>query len=239
MATFNATVLTSGGSDTDAASYTTASITPTAGALVIAVIHVYDAGGEFQAASVTGNSITWTNNDAQGFLGNYLSSSYGVAPSNVSTGAITFNSVTSTGQTADGAVWLVVECTGIDKNSPVLQRQAFNTANRTTADTLSLPALTGLAPNPNACMAFFGSWDNAGGALDFTEEAGWTMLSELSQAAGGDTIRICCVYDTDTSDDTASASVSAANDRLFGTAFEIAVESYPYPQIVMYQRKPA
>lgn len=230
------TVLTSGGSDTDAETFTTASISPKPNSLVVAMAWHYDVEGGFTSIDATysatsGGGMTFTSISAQGFLGQILGGGYAFAPLNVGSGTITFdtNIVNS-----EGAVWLVVQVEGATGVEDV---PGFDALYRTTNDTLTLPALT-LRSEPNLAMAFFGSWDNAGGALDFTEESGWTMLSELSQTVNADTLRICCVYDLDTADTTATASVSAANDRMVGTRFEIILQNL-YPRTSFLQMKTA
>lgn len=225
------TVLTSGGSDTDAASFTTASISPKPNSLIIAMAWMYDTAGGFghstaSYTATTGGGMTFTAIAGQGYTGQFLGGGYAFAPLNVGSGTITLTSNLAGGANAEGAVWLVVQIEGATGVGTV---PAFGgDSYRTTLDTLTLPALT-LRSEPNLAMAFFGSWDNAGGALDFTEESGWTMLSELSQTVNADTLRICCVYDLDSADTTASASVSAANDRMVGTRFEIILNEV-YPQ---------
>lgn len=224
-------VLTSGGSDTDAETFTTASISPKPNSLIVGMIWHYDAGAAFAGITTTysassGGGITLTKISEQGYTGQILGGAYGFAPLNVGSGTITFdtNIVNS-----EGAVWLVVQIEGATGVEDV---PGFDGLYRTTNDTLALPAIT-LRSEPNLAMAFFGSWDSANGTLDFTEESGWTMLSELSQTANSTTLRICCVYYLDTTDTTASASVSAANDRMAGTRFEIILNDV-YPRTSMH-----
>jgi len=231
------TLLTSGGSDTNAKTYTTASISPKPNSLIIAMVWHYDVEAGFSAitasySATSGGGMTFTTIGAQGFTGQVLGGGYAFAPLNVDSGTITFD----TGITnSEGAVWLIIEIQGATGVGTV---PAFGgDSYRTSLDTLTLPTLS-LRNEPNLAIGFFGSWDNAGGSLDFTEESGWTMFSELSQTANADTLRICCVYYLDTTDTSVNVSVSAANDRLVGTRFEIILNEM-YPQLRgIFLRKP-
>lgn len=216
---FSVSTLTKGGSDTDASSYTTASITPTTGRLLVAMVWVHDAGGlvNFSTASASGNSLTWTRISTQGFTAQGLTGFYAYPDGTQTSGAVTFSSLVTSG-TADGATWIVFEAT--DAFS-VTNTQGFSASNRTTNDTLTLPALSSLRSNPNAVIGVFGAQDDANGTITFTPETGWTLADSNSQTSGGTTISIGVQYRADTTDTTAQAAVSAASDRLVGAAFEL------------------
>ena len=216
---FSVATLTKGGSDTDASSYTTASITPTTGRLLVAACVTFDANTLVnRSATCTGNSLTWTAIPGQGFNADGLVMFYAYADGTQTSGGVTFTDVVTSG-TADGATWIVVEC--VDAFS-VTNTQSFSASNRTTtADTLTLPALGSLRANPNVVFAFFGARDDQAGTLSFTAESGWTLHDSRNQAAATITTAIGLVYDADTTDTTAEATVSAASDRLWGAAFEL------------------
>lgn len=220
---FTFTTLTKGGSDTDAISYTTASITPSADKTILASILIMDLAGNFQTPVVTGNGLTWTLIGAQGFgtptwQAYYRASSYN-APS---TGAVTFTPTVTAGNTSTGAAWIIFEIGGSDifTQDGIVQGQGFDANNRTANDTLTLTALNTFASANNLAVGIWGAYDNAGGALAFTAGTGFTVRDSVSQTAGGDTLLIG--YETAVNDTTIDISVSAANDRLQGGGLEIA-----------------
>ena len=217
---FSVTTLTKGGTNTDAASYTTASITPTTGRLLVAACVTADVTDALVnlSATCTGNNLTWTAIPGQGYTVNGLVMFYAYADGTQTSGGVTFTDVVTSG-TAEGATWIVVEC--VDAFS-VTNTQSFSLSNRTTtADTLTLPALGSLRANPNVVFAFFGARDDGNGTIDFTPEAGWTLHDSRNQTANARTIAIGLVYDADTTDTTAEATVSAVSDRMWGAAFEL------------------
>lgn len=216
------TLLTASGTETDARDYSTASVSPTAGNLVLAAIFPWDAGGALTEPTCSGCGLTWTlvaTGPGAGFTNLYVFRAY-ADPALVTAGAITFTSVCSAGQTCDGAVWCVVEVdnVGVAVNDGIVQTGTANAA----ADSVSV-TLGAFANSLNGTAAFVTAYDNAGGAIDITEGTGFTMLtgSEVSQAAGGDTLRIGFEYRTD-NDTSVDATASTDNDRMFMVAFEIA-----------------
>lgn len=110
----SATHLTTNGSDVDATSFTTASITPTANALVLAAV----AAGKavpVGTATLTGNGLTWVEAvspvlyDVAGTGGTlWLFRAMGASPS-AGTVGIDFGGVTHL-----ACVWSIVEFTGVD-----------------------------------------------------------------------------------------------------------------------------
>lgn len=213
------TLLTNGGSDTDASSYDTASISPSANKTLIAAIWAYDAGSALSAAgnmTASGNGLTWTFVDGAGTVVNRLAVFRASSGSTPTPGAITFGTVTSSG-TADGAVWVVFEIDNVDISTTDGVVQSI--AGSTTADTNEL-TLAAFASANNGTVGVWGAYDNAGGALAFTEGTGFALKSEQNQTAGGDTLRNVYEYQQG-NDTTVDISVSAANDRLVGVAMEI------------------
>src|SRR5688572_16849242 len=103
--------LTEGGSDVDANSYTTASFTPTANALVLAAVAVGQTGAPTQP-TLTGNGLTWELEDTclydiTGTFGTlFLFRALGASPS-AGTNAIAFGGVSQL-----GCVWAFDEFTG-------------------------------------------------------------------------------------------------------------------------------
>lgn len=211
-------ILTNGGSDTDAASYSTASITPSANKTIIAAILVYDAGAAAATTiSVSGNGLTWTRVADPGSTTVQLSVFRASSQSAPSSEAVTFSNVVSAG-TADGAVWVVFEIDNVDitTNDGVVQ----SNGQTTTADSNTITLLP-FASADNGTVGVWGAYDNAGGALAFTIGTGFSGKSEQSQTAGGDTLRNFYEYKQGNNTGV-DVSVSAANDRLSGVAMEIA-----------------
>lgn len=211
--------LTNGGSDTDADTYATGSISPSANKLIIACIWAYDAGAALNPAAdftCSGNGLTWTFADGHGTTSNRFAVFRASSASAPSAEAVTFANLNSSG-TSDGAVWLVFEIDNVDIGTTDGVVQAVSGGG--TADTLEV-TLAAFASANNGTVGVFGSYDNAGGVLSFTEGTGFAHKTQQSQAAGGDTIANFYEYRQD-NDTTVDVSVSAANDRLVGVAMEI------------------
>lgn len=214
------TVLTADGSDADASSYATASISPTPGTTILVGIEVAR-NGDVAVPTLAGCGLTWTQIDV---IGSANTDPFLVAfrawadPASVTPGALTFSGITGAG-TVEGAAWCVVEVAGVNPttNNGVVQKAVGQTA----ADSLTV-TLAAFANAANGTVAFFGSYDNAGGALDLTAGSGFTMIGEFSQtiANRSDSIRIGFEWRT-ANDTSIDATVSAANDRLLGIALEL------------------
>lgn len=213
-------VLDSGGTDTDARDYTTANdITPAANKLILAVVMVLDLGSARTASICSGCGLSWSfitgaagNADQPGIR---VFKGTGASPS---TGKVTFAETVSAGQTADGAAWVIIECTNADVALASLGVIQSNTGS-TATDSLSI-TLGAFRNAMSATVGIFGGYDNAGGALAITEGTGFSELVDFSQTAGGDTMRL--QVETRADNDTGvDASISTANDRLSGIALEI------------------
>lgn len=226
------------GTDTDARSYSTASWTPVPGRVYSAAIAVLDLGGSYTTITVSGNNINWTRigNDVGGGLTEPVLNVYaGVATTFATAGALTFDTVVSSGQTADGAIWGIAELSsvaagGVGTDKGFIQNQIAST----NAD--SITATLGTFNNVNnATAGWFLSYDNLGGALTNTVGTGFSIVTGLNaqQTAGGDTMRLTFQFRND-NDTTVTASASAANDRMLMHAVEI-VDGYTltYPRIVV------
>lgn len=210
-------VLTSGGSDTDAIDYATASITPAVGKTVIAAIGFLDLGAAKSAPTCSGCGLTWTQMTAIGG-GTTEPSLFMFRASGVpTTGAVTFTGVVTAGQTADGAVWVVFEMDNTDLTTTdgVIQTNV----GTTNTDSLSI-TLAAFRDAESATVGVFVGYDNAGGALDFTVGSGFTEALDISQAAGGDTMRLFVEYKI-ANDTGVDCTISAANDRISGLAMEV------------------
>jgi hypothetical protein len=114
------TQLTSGGDSTDATSYATASITPTANACVLLTVHsrisVADADGP-TTPTATGNSLTWVVVRSKGGYAapnfNRRQTVFRARGASPSSGTITID---FSGETQTHATWSVTEFTGVDQS---------------------------------------------------------------------------------------------------------------------------
>jgi hypothetical protein len=217
-----ASALNVAGTDTDARDYTTASWTPTRGKVYLLAFAVLDLGGSPTVPSVSGNNITWTRvgNDVGGTTTQPAMAVWsGVADASSTAGAITFTGAVSAGQTADGAIWGLVELTEVDwgTGDGFVQSGVASTTNDTITVTLGA-----FSDTDNATGAWFLSYDNAGGALTNTAGSGFALVSGLdaSQTMGGDTVRLSFEF-RNTNDTSVDATASAANDRMLMHAVEI------------------
>jgi len=217
-----ASALNVAGTDTDARNYTTASWTPTRGKVYLLAFAVLDLGGSPTVPSVSGNNITWNRvgNDVGGTATQPAMAVWsGVADASSTAGSITFTGAVSAGQTADGAIWGLVELTEVDwgTGDGFVQSGVAST----TADTITV-TLGAFSDTDNATGAWFLSYDNAGGALTNTAGSGFALVSGLdaSQTMGGDTVRLSFEF-RNTNDTSVDATASAANDRMLMHAVEI------------------
>lgn len=221
MAIGTPVLLDSGGTDTDARDYNTVNtITPTLGRTILVALGALDLGSALSGALVlTGWGLNWTIVSAVG--GNATEPDLFVWRASgpaVSAGVLSFAGVVTAGQTADGIIWMAVEIPNTDlaTKDGVIQ---FVDTGTVPADTITTNL--GAFRDPESITADFAlAYDNAGGALSLTVGSGFTMLSQLSQAAGGDTLTLGFQYKM--SNNTAvDVSVSAANDRLEHLPMEI------------------
>jgi hypothetical protein len=222
MAVSAASALNVTGSDTDARDYTTASWTPTAGKVYLLAFAVLDLGGSPLVPTVSGNNITWdrVGNDVGGATNQPSMAVWsGYADSTSTAGAITFSGCVPSGQTADGAIWGIVELSDVGRGTDKGMIQSGITS--TTADTITV-TLSAFASADNATGAWFLSYDNAGGTLTNTAGTGFALVSGLdaSQTMGGDTTRLSFEFRND-NDTSVTASAAAANDRMLMHAVEI------------------
>ena len=161
MAIGTPTLLTAGSDTTDsAASYSTASITPTANEVVVLYVLTTIGSGTAGTVTPTHGSITFTSVTSRLFNGTLrrISMFTGVASGSPSAGAIT---ITPSASTQTGCAWVVQQWTGVDTTTPVVQ----SAVNSGTGTSLS------------ATLSAFGSANNAtaaGGANDAAGSGAWT-----------------------------------------------------------------
>lgn len=216
------------GSTTDASSYSTASISPTAGSLLLVGFVAGDNPANLQQPTLTGCGLTWTAVRAAligsgGGTGEVMLACYAAYanPAVVSNGTLTFSSVVSSG-TADGAIWCVHEITGFFPHggNPTPSGVINVNSNTATADTMTI---TQAAAQNSESLMF--SWaecynDGSGTAPTFTNPTGWTGLTNTAVSFGSEAARLGAAYNT-ASDNTADWAASSSNDRLMGISVEI------------------
>lgn len=188
-------LLTSGSSTTDAQTYDTASITPTADKPVIMGVVSRIAAGTENNSTVTvdGCSLTWDTP---------ITTRYGAASgtgaakrvtvirgigASPTTGVITIT-ITGTGNLR--CCWGVVQLDGdIDSTDTIVQSAVNQTTGASAPFTLTVTlAALGDATN-NAVLAFFGNDDDAS---TFTEGADYTELFDV--APGTEDARLCAIW---------------------------------------------
>ncbi|KKL21001.1 hypothetical protein LCGC14_2449830 [marine sediment metagenome] len=213
--------LTEAANTTDATSFTTASITPTANRLVLVAVHAGTSTGDSPAntPTISGNGLTYVQiatigvNDTGG--GNLkqtltLFRAMGASPS---TGVITIDFA---GETQVGCIWGVDEFAGIDTGG-VDGADAVVQSATNSDDTASVNSLTvTLAAFGDAGNATYGTFGIARNQA-FTEGTGFTEISDLGHGTPNRRLQTEWRDDNDTSVD---VSWTDAAD-CFGIAAEI------------------
>lgn len=214
------TSLTSGTSGTAGPAYPTASITPTANALVLAWVQSRSSAGPV-APTLAGNGLTWVQVATQAFATNQRITLYRAMGAAPSAGTVTITH--SGGGTMFGCGWVIAQFTGVpttgsDGAGAVVQ-SATNFAN-TLVNTLTVTL-------PGALGA--GSVGAAGFALNFsaassgyTPGTGWTLLAHVNNAA---TIQVA--HQTNTTGDTTADHTTTGNGTRAGIAVEVAAAGGP------------
>lgn len=174
-ASVTATHLTSSGNDTDASSYTTASITPSANKLIlVAVENTKDTTPDIPTLS--GNGLTWVQvNTTNGQVVRItLFRSMGASPS-AGTITIDFAGVTQT-----GAMWSIAEFDGVDttgtNGSGAIVQSVTGGVN---PDTYGWSITLGAFGNAN--NAAYGAFTSTNATM--TAGTGFTLLGNASNAA--------------------------------------------------------
>lgn len=187
LAAVSCSVLTQSSDTTNAASYATASVTPSSNALVLVATeqarNTATACTDNDVSGITGNGLTWVNINKQCFSDAgapthtvELWRSMGASPS---TGAIT---ISTGGSTQIHMAWAVIECTGVDTSgtngSGAIVQSAINLTEPGTSLTVTLGAFGDAG---NATLGAFGVADN----VAVTEGTGFTELAEQLVSDGG------------------------------------------------------
>lgn len=216
LAAVSCSVLTQSTSTANATNYTTASVTPTANALVLLVTvstRNSTVCSDNDITGVTGNSLTWANITRQCFSSAVspvqtveLWRTMGTSPS---AGTVNFDFSATTQLNAS---WVIAECTGTDTSgtngSGAIVQSATNLVEPGTSLTVTLGAF-GSANN-----ATFGAFGNSTNQA-VTPGTGFTELAE-QQNSEGQTLQVQWRNNNDTSVDASWASVDAG-----GIAIEI------------------
>lgn len=214
LAAVACSVLTQSNSTTNDTSYATASITPSANALVLlatlASRNTADACTDNDVSSVSGNGLTWVKIDNQCFSTAGIPTqtielwrSMGASPS---TGAVT---ISFGGSTQLNAAWAVLECTGADTSgtngSGAVVQSAKNTAEPGTSVTATLAAF---GSANNATLGVFGAADN----LAITPGSGFSELAEqqVSDSGNDGTLQVEFLASNDTTVDASATSIDLA-----------------------------
>lgn len=219
LAAVSCSVLTQDKSTTNAASYSTASVTPSANTLVLlATVATRNSTvcSDNDITSVTGNGLTWANINRQCFSNAgapvqtvELWRTMGASPSS-STVDFGFG-----GASQLNAAWAVIECTGVDtggtNGSGAIVQNAINLTEPGTGLTVTLGAFGDAG---NATLGAFGVADN----VAVTEGSGFTELAEQLVSDGGTDSGLQVEWKTsnDTSVDASWSSIDAG-----GVAIEI------------------
>lgn len=208
------TNLTQGTKTTDATSAATASITPTANALVIAtVISRRGDSGEPTEPTASGNGLTWVS------LGSAYTDTGGASRKKVtwframgsspSAGAVTF----SFSETQTSFTWAIDEFTGVDTSgtngSGAIVQSVINNQDSS----------TGAATSNTATLAAFGSANNAtygsfAGDQSLTPVAvgsGFTQIADIEETVEGTTL-VYTEFKT-TNDTTVDVTYSSGNSN--------------------------
>ncbi len=154
------TVLTSSANTTDATSWTTASISPTANRLVLAAVSSSLAAGP-AVPTLTGNGLTWVQVNSRTYAGNRRVTVFRAMGASPTTGTVVIDFA---GVTQLAAAWIFSEYDGVDTSG----------TNGSGAIVQSVIA-TGTSAAPAATLAAFGSTSNATyGAFSVNNTSGFT-----------------------------------------------------------------
>lgn len=172
-------LLTSGSSTTDATSYSTASVSPTANALICVLYLARKGTGNPATPTITGNGFTYTevltnSTSPLNFNDVALFRALGASPTS---GAITINF----GETMTSCIWFVFEITGVDTSGTNGSGAIVQSVGRDFAG--------GAGTSGTLTLAAFGSANNmaVGGIFHFANEAttpgsGFTEIGDINLA---------------------------------------------------------
>lgn len=201
----SATNLTTTGSGTDAASYTTDTVSPGSNRLVLLWVYSIAASAP-NVPTVSGNGLTWQQIDSQIDTNNLrrgtLFRAMGASPSS---GIVTID---FGGQTQAGAAWSVAEFDGVDTSGSngsgaIVQSAKTASVGTSTSLTVTLSAFSSVS---NATFGAFGIPLNTAGLPD--PGSGFTELGQRNQSSPNLAIVTEWLNGTDTTVDSTSAAAS-------------------------------
>lgn len=220
------TLLAATGSTADQASYTTGSITPTAGSLVLAAFAAGDNPSNLQQPTCSGCGLTWTAiraaligaGGAGGEVMLVVFAAY-ADPLVVTSGGLTFSNAVS-GGTCDGALWSVYEVADWLPHGGQGAGVVNVNSSNVTADTMNVNGSA--VQNADSLVI---SWcltynDGNSTAPTLTNPTGWTGLTNTPLSLGSEGMRLGAAYNT-SSDAGADWSASSTNDRMLGLIAEV------------------
>lgn len=221
----SATLLTSNSSVSPAGSHSTASISPTADRLILAVVSGVD--NDLTTAptiDLAGNGLTWVSigRRTTGFLSLQVFRAMGASPSS---GAVTIDAdVASMGYVH----WDIVEFSDVDTSgtngSGAVRNIAENGASGTNTLSVTLPAF-GSASNATF-GAFVGVKSTGPATFSWTPGSGFTELSDDAVSAFGGAVYFGLQSEWKSTNDTSvDATASTTLDDLMGFALEIVAPS--------------
>ena len=222
------TLLASTASTADQSSYTTGSITPTAGRLVLAAFAAGDNPSSLQQPTCSGCGLTWTAIRAAliaagtgtGQVMLVVFAAY-ADPLVVTSGGLTFSNAVSSG-ICDGALWSVYEVADwLPHGGSTAGTGLVNiNSNSVTADSMNVNGSA--VQNADSLVI---SWcltynDGSSTAPTLTNPTGWTGLTNTACSLGSEAMRLGAAYNT-SSDAGADWSASSTNDRMLGLLAEV------------------
>lgn len=162
--------LTSSGTTTDASSFATASVSPTANQVVLVAISNTKTSGVAVPSTVTGNGITYAKG-AELVVGSRAISIWWGVSSSPSAGAITFDFAA---QTQTTCFWDVEQLTGASTSNPIVQSRTGSGTNTTASLTSALATFADAVNN----MGFYVVNHAATEATTFATS--WNEIQDLS-----------------------------------------------------------
>jgi hypothetical protein len=174
------TALTSGSSTSNATSYATNSVTPSANALVLVCFQFRRGAGPLTSPTVTGNDLTWeqVENATSTTLNArrvYMYRSLGASPS---AGAITMD---AGAETEENCIWSVFEITGVDTSgtngSGAIVQDTENSVGQGDATSATL-TLSAFGSANNMAVGMFAHFANEA----TTEGSGFTEIHDVTFA---------------------------------------------------------
>lgn len=206
----------SGSSTSNSTSYTTGTVTPSAGNLLVAIVAMGGIGAD-TTSTVSGLSGTWTNRghfyDTTG-IGTFTFDV--VTCSNWSgSGTLTLGNTDS----ATACLWSIFDASGVNNAAPVAA-SSFKTVANAAASSLSI-TLNSAANANNRPISAWAKNNNASGTM--TPQTSWTEIHEVAIGAPNTTFET--QWRSDQFDTAAGVSFSDGTFGCAGVAFELVAAS--------------